>query len=63
MRYPAALGGQDSGVLAEVLWREATSYVCAGISSAHRTPYAPIVSPSSAKLPSSSTNTAAGRQR
>ncbi len=38
MRYPADLGGQGAGILAEVLWREATSYVCAGIGSALSVP-------------------------
>lgn len=38
MRYPAELGGQDSGILAEVLWREATSYQCAGMGSALSVP-------------------------
>ena len=38
MRYPADLGGQGAGILAEVLWREATSYQCAGIGSALSVP-------------------------
>jgi alkylation response protein AidB-like acyl-CoA dehydrogenase len=38
MRYPSDLGGSDAGVSAEVLWREATSYQCAGISSALSVP-------------------------
>jgi acyl-CoA dehydrogenase len=38
MRYPAELGGQGSGILAEVLWREACSYQCAGIGSALSVP-------------------------
>lgn len=38
MRYPAELGGQGTGILAEVLWREATSYQCAGIGSALSVP-------------------------
>ena len=38
MRYPDELGGSDAGITAEVLWREATSYQCAGISSALSVP-------------------------
>src|SRR5438132_9566470 len=38
MRYPTELGGQGSGILAEVLWREATSYQSAGIGSAVSVP-------------------------
>ncbi len=38
MRYPEELGGQGTGITAEVLWREATSYQCAGISSALSVP-------------------------
>ena len=38
MRYPTELGGQGTGILAEVLWREATSYQCAGIGSALSVP-------------------------
>jgi alkylation response protein AidB-like acyl-CoA dehydrogenase len=38
MRYPSELGGQGTGILAEVLWREATSYHCAGIGSALSVP-------------------------
>ncbi len=38
MRYPDELGGQGTGITAEVLWREATSYQCAGISSALSVP-------------------------
>jgi alkylation response protein AidB-like acyl-CoA dehydrogenase len=38
MRYPPELGGQGSGIFAEVLWREATSYQCAGIGSALSVP-------------------------
>lgn len=38
MRYPAELGGQDTGITAEVVWREETSYQCAGISSALSVP-------------------------
>jgi alkylation response protein AidB-like acyl-CoA dehydrogenase len=38
MRYPSELGGQGTGILAEVLWREATSYQCAGIGSALSVP-------------------------
>jgi alkylation response protein AidB-like acyl-CoA dehydrogenase len=38
MRYPSELGGQGTGITAEVLWREATSYQCAGISSALSVP-------------------------
>jgi alkylation response protein AidB-like acyl-CoA dehydrogenase len=38
MRYPSSLGGSDAGITAEVLWREATSYECAGISSALSVP-------------------------
>ncbi len=38
MRYPTELGGQGTGILAEVLWREATSYHCAGIGSALSVP-------------------------
>lgn len=38
MRYPSELGGAGAGVLAEVLWREATSYQCAGIGSALSVP-------------------------
>jgi len=38
MRYPNELGGSDAGVTAEVLWRESTSYQCAGISSALSVP-------------------------
>jgi hypothetical protein len=38
MRYPTDLGGQGTGILAEVLWREATSYQCAGIGSALSVP-------------------------
>lgn len=34
MRYPESLGGSGAGILAEVLWREETSRVCAGIASA-----------------------------
>lgn len=38
MRYPVELGGQGTGIMAEVLWREATSYQCAGIGSALSVP-------------------------
>jgi alkylation response protein AidB-like acyl-CoA dehydrogenase len=38
MRYPTELGGQGTGIVAEVLWREATSYHCAGMGSALSVP-------------------------
>jgi alkylation response protein AidB-like acyl-CoA dehydrogenase len=38
MRYPTDLGGSGAGIMAEVLWRETTSYQCAGISSALSVP-------------------------
>jgi acyl-CoA dehydrogenase len=38
MRYPSELGGSEAGITAEVLWREETSYQCAGISSALSVP-------------------------
>jgi alkylation response protein AidB-like acyl-CoA dehydrogenase len=38
MRYPTELGGSGAGIMAEVLWRETTSYQCAGISSALSVP-------------------------
>lgn len=38
MRYPTELGGQGTGITAEVLWREACSYHCAGIGSALSVP-------------------------
>lgn len=38
MRYPTELGGAGAGITAEVLWREATSYQCAGIGSALSVP-------------------------
>jgi alkylation response protein AidB-like acyl-CoA dehydrogenase len=38
MRYPTELGGQGTGITAEVLWREACSYQCAGIGSALSVP-------------------------
>jgi alkylation response protein AidB-like acyl-CoA dehydrogenase len=30
MRYPSGLGGQGTGIVAEVLWREARNHQCAG---------------------------------
>lgn len=38
MRYPTELGGAGAGIITEVLWREATSYRCAGIGSALSVP-------------------------
>lgn len=38
MRFPEELGGSNSGIFAEVLWREACSYVCAGIAGALSVP-------------------------